>query len=40
MELMSDKGEVRPVAVGNVIPFCGRLEDIATPSDQVVRVKH
>ena len=40
MELMSDNGEVRPAAVGNVIPFHGRWEDVATPSEQVVRVKH
>ena len=40
LELMSDNGEVRPAAVGNVIPFHGRLEDIATPSEQAVQVKH
>ena len=39
LELMSDNGEVRPAAVGNVIPFSGRLEDIAMPSEQAVRVK-
>ena len=39
LELMSDNGEVRPVAVGNVIPFHGRLEDVATPSEQAVRIK-
>ena len=40
LELMSDNGEVRPAAVGNVIPFHGRLEDVATPSEQAVHVKH
>ena len=39
MELMSDNGEVRPAAVGNVIPFHSRLEDVVTPSEQVVRIK-
>ena len=39
LELMSDNGEVRPAAVGNIIPFHGRLEDIAMGSEQVVRVK-
>ena len=39
LELMLDNGEVRPAAVGNVIPFHGRLEDIATPSEQAVRIK-
>ena len=39
LELMSNNGEVRPAAVGNVIPFHGRLEDVATPSEQVVRVE-
>ena len=39
LELMSDNGEVRPAAVGNVIPFHGRLEDVATPSEQAVRTK-
>ena len=38
LELMSDNGEVRPVAVGNVIPFRGRLEDVAMPSKQAVRI--
>ena len=39
LELMSDNGKVRPAAVGNAIPFHGRLEDIAMPSEQVVKVK-
>ena len=39
LELMSDNGEVSPAAVGNFIPFHSRLEDIATPSEQAVRVK-
>ena len=39
MELMSDSGEVRPTAVVNVIPFRGRLEDVAMPSEQTVRIK-
>ena len=39
LERMSDTGEVRPAAVGNVIPFRGRLEDVATTSEQAVRVK-
>ena len=39
LELMSDNGEVRPAAVGNVIPLRGRLEDVAMPSEQAVRVK-
>ena len=39
LELMSDNGEIRPMAVGNVIPFCGRLEDVAMPSEQAVRIK-
>ena len=39
LELMSDNGEVKPVAVGNVIPFHGRLEDVAMPSEQAVRIK-
>ena len=36
MELILDNGEVRPVAVGNVIPFSSRWEDIAMPSEKVV----
>ena len=39
MELMSDNGKVRPAAVGNVIPFHGRWEDVAMPSKQAVHVK-
>ena len=39
LELVSDNGEVRPTAVGNVIPFRSRLEDVATPSEQAVCVK-
>ena len=39
LELMSDNGEVRPAAAGNVIPFRGRLEDIATPNEQAVHIK-
>ena len=39
LELMSDNGEVRPAAVGNVIPFRGRLEEVAMPSEQAVRIK-
>ena len=39
LELMSDNVEVRPMAVGYVIPFRGRLEDVAMPSEQAVRVK-
>ena len=36
---MLDNGKVRHAAVGNIIPFCGRLEDVATPSEQAVRIK-
>ena len=39
LELMLDNGEVRPTAMGNVIPLSGRLEDVAMPSEQAVRVK-
>ena len=39
LELLADNGEVRPAAIGNVIPFRGRLEDVATPSEQAVRIK-
>ena len=39
LELMLDNGEVRPAAVGNAIPFCSRLEDVATPSEQAVRIE-
>ena len=39
LELMSDNGEVRPAAVGYLIPFRSRLEDVATPSEQGVRIK-
>ena len=33
LELLSDTGQVRPAAIGNVIPFRGRLEDVATPEE-------
>ena len=39
LELMADNGQVRPAAIGNVIPFRGRLEDVATHSKLAVRVK-
>ena len=32
LELLADNGEVRPAAIGNVMPFRGGPEDIATPS--------
>ena len=40
LELLANNGEVRSAAIGNVIPFRGRLEDVATPSKQAVRLKH
>ena len=40
LELLADNGEVQSVAIGNLVPFWGRLEDVATPNEQAVRVKH
>ena len=36
LELLVDNGEIRPAAIGNVIPFRGKLEDVAMPNEQVV----
>ena len=33
LELLSDTGLVHLAAIGNVIPFRGHLEDVATPKE-------